>query len=76
MCRFLKAAMFFGLDTVTKVPIGGIFPIERISKPLLTWRLRASVEVILRMMVEGVEFVLAEPAAFLVAQRRGDLVLL
>ncbi len=27
-------------------------------------------------MVEGVEFVLAEPAALLVAQRRGDLVLL
>ena len=30
----------------------------------------------LRVMVEGVEFVLTEPAALLVAQRRCDLVLL
>ena len=54
-----------------------LFPIDAIiSKPLLTWRLRTSVEVFLRVVVEGVELVLAEPAALLVAQRRGDLVLL
>ena len=53
-----------------------LFPIDAIiSKPLLTWRLRTSVEVFLRVVVEGVELVLAESAALSVAKRGRDLVL-
>lgn len=42
----------------------------------MTSRLRISSEVILRIMIEGIELILADPAAFLVAQRRVELVYL
>ena len=47
-----------------------------ISKPSLTWRYSIESRASLRVIVESVEFVLAETAALLVAKRRGDFVLL